>query len=376
MQRNTALCVIIVDSATALGGAEIFLLLLLQHLDKERVYPILACNPGPMAEAGQRIGVEVHTVPLPRLRRSLFAPAALLRGSYALAKLLSSRRAEVVVSNTMRASYYTALAAGHIPLVWFVHDIYAPGRYVHWMAEHAKLAVAVSSSAATSLPKELPRIILPNCLDLPAFDAEISRLPNPRSSWGIGITVPVIGMIGSLRPWKGHADFIRAMTVVHQVLPQARFVLVGGDIFGLGNQYEQELRQLAAQSGLQESLIFAGQRDDIAAVVRSLNILVHCSTEPEAFGRVIIEAMAAEVPVIAYNRAGPGEIVQDQKSGILVQAGDIQALAEACQRLIVNPAWARELGRQGRSIVQNRYEITQGVNRFADALLTVTGGVR
>jgi glycosyltransferase involved in cell wall biosynthesis len=92
---------------------------------------------------------------------------------------------------------------------------------------------------------------------------------------------------------------------------------------------------------------FAGHVDDVTAVLADLDVLVHCSVQPEPFGQVIVEAMASGVPVVASAAGGPLEIVTDDVDGLLTSPGDVGELAFALSRLDHDPALRRRLTQGG-----------------------------
>jgi glycosyltransferase involved in cell wall biosynthesis/O-antigen/teichoic acid export membrane protein len=369
-----AVPVLFVDHAKALGGAEHSLLLLLRHLDRTRFRPVLACNPGRLADVARALDVRVAEVAMPRLKRELAAPVRLARGVADLVHVLKRERIAVVYCNTVRSSVYAALAAqcAGRPLLWQVHDILRPGVYLRWMASRAERTVTVSEAAAAPLrsvlPAHVPVVVIPNGVDPAAYARAGEAGVRVRRAWGVSADAPVIGLVGRLEPWKGQADFVRAMAIVSARLPAARFVVVGGAIFGEREAYRCELEQLVHELGLNETLIFAGHTDDIAAVYAALNLLVHCSIEPEPFGRVLIEGMAAELPVVAYAAGGVVEIVVPGETGLLVPFRDTRALAEAVLKLLRSPELARRMGVAGRQRVERVYDV-QTLTRQAEDVL-------
>ncbi len=370
VRATRPLRVLFVDHAQALGGAEYSLLLLLQHLDRQRIEPILACNPGPLGQAARDLPVRVEELPLARLRGEWSSPWRLLQGARLLAQLIRREQVDVVQSNVMRASFYAALAARWTrrPLVWHVRDIFTPGLYVRFMAHFSAAAIPISQASAAPLPAWLPSEIVPNGVDLAALDARRGSRDAVRAEWGVAPDAPLVGLVGSLRRWKGHADFIRAMAVVGERHPQARFVLVGGEIFGADPSYRRELRDLARSLHPRDRLLFAGQRDDMGAVLAALDVLVHCSTAPEPFGRVMIEGMAAGLPVAAYAHGGALEIVAPGETGVLTPPCDPAALGQAVAALLDDPARARALGRAGRRRVEQEYDV-RPLTRRVEAIL-------
>lgn len=367
--------VLFVDHAEALGGAEYSLLLLLKHLDRSRFEPILACNAGPLPEAAQALGVCVEMLAMPRLRGEPAALWRLARGVWHLARYIRRQRIDLVHSNVMRASFYAALAARLTgrPLVWHVRDIFGTGRYVQWMARQSRQAIAISRACAVPLPGALPVALVPNGVDLAPFDRGLAGAAAVRREWDVAETTPLVGMVGSLRPWKGHGDFIRAMATVRDRYPAAHYVVVGGAIFGDDEGYEAELESLTREVGLEGQMRFVGQRDDIAAVIGALDVLVHCSVEPEPFGRVMIEGMAAGRPVVAYDHGGAREIIVPGETGLLVPAGDVASLGHAVAALLADPILARRLGRNGRALAETDYDVLPLTRRIEGVLARAAG---
>lgn len=365
--------ILFVDHAEALGGAERSLLLLLEHLDKPRFFPILACNPGPLAEAARGLGVQVELVSMLRLRREITAPLRLWLGTRALIRLIRRERIDLVHSNVMRASLYASLAAwlAARPLIWHVRDVFAPGAYVRWMDHRAAVIIAISEATADPLPQSKLIHLIPNGVDVADFDLPPGTREQMRGELGLSATTPVVGLVGRLRPWKGQRDFLRAMTLVRERYPQARFLIVGGNIFGGDEGYRAELERLAQELGLGEATLFTGQREDLPALLSALDVLVHCSVEPEPFGRVIIEGMAARLPVVAYRHGGAGEIIVAQETGLLVPPGDVQALGQAVAELLGDPARAERLGQAGRRRVEGRYDVRPLTRRVEDVFTSI-----
>ncbi|NLG29418.1 MAG: oligosaccharide flippase family protein, partial [Chloroflexi bacterium] len=360
--RQDAVSVLFVDHAEALGGAEHSLLLLLAHLDRARFRPVLACNPGRLAEEARALDVQVAEVAMPRLQRELRGPVRLARGVRDLVRVLQNERIEVVYCNTVRSSVYAALAAqiAGRPLLWQVHDILRPSVYLGWMARRAERVVAVSEAAAaplrSALPSQLPVVVIPNSVELAPCARRGEGRERVRQLWGVSADAPVIGLVGRLEPWKGQADFVRSMAIVSAHWPAARFVIVGGAIFGEREAYRRELEQLVDELGLNETLVLAGHQDDVAGVYAALDLLVHCSAEPEPFGRVLIEGMAAELPAVAYAAGGVVEIVVHGETGLLVPFRDTRALAEAVLTLLRSPEVARRMGAAGRQRVERMHD--------------------
>lgn len=137
-------------------------------------------------------------------------------------------------------------------------------------------------------------------------------------------TAPVIGSIGRLEPGKGHDTLIRAMPRILARLPEARLHIVGHDVDGYG----AALRSLAAGLGVEGRVSFLGFRSDIPAFFADIDLFAFASRS-EGFGQVVVEAMAAERPVVASRIPSLQEIVLDRKTGLLVDPEDPVEFAEA-----------------------------------------------
>jgi len=361
--------VLFVDHAHALGGAEHSLLLLLRCLNRSRVTPLLACVPGPLRDRALAAGVPCHILPMDRVRGRLLGFLILIRGGWELARLARKQNADLICTNTVRGSLYGGLASllSRVPLVWYVRDMLTRGLYARMLGRLATSVIAVSEAVSRSLPCEAT--VVPNGLLPGEFVADPDAAAERRSQWGIAADVPVVGIAGRLRAWKGHADFLRAMRIVADAMPEARFVVVGGTVFEEGEPYRPKLERLAASLGLEGSVVFVGHQQDMPVVYATMDVAVHCSVEPEPFGRVIIEAMAAGRPVVAYAQGGPKEIVVGGETGLLVPPGDHEALGLATLALLQDWERRREMGEAARARVMARYDAHGVAHRVEDVLV-------
>jgi glycosyltransferase involved in cell wall biosynthesis len=171
--------------------------------------------------------------------------------------------------------------------------------------------------------------------------------------------------------WKGQAVFIRAAALAARRLPRLRFQIVGSASpederpgpLGGGPSYERELRHLAVSLGLEGTLSFQPFREP-AALFDGTSLAVHASLLPEPFGRVVVQAMAAGLPVVAVRGGGIPEIVINGQTGRLVPAGDVDALAEAILALAGDRERCRALGKAGRARAEAQYSLEKMVSGF------------
>jgi glycosyltransferase involved in cell wall biosynthesis len=156
------------------------------------------------------------------------------------------------------------------------------------------------------------------------------------------------GMIGRIAPWKGQHVFVRAFARAFPDGPE-RAAIVGAPLFGADEDaYLDDLRALAERLGLNGRLELTGFRENVADELARLDVLVHASTEPEPFGQVVVEGMAAGLPVVAAAAGGPAEVIEDGVDGLLYPPGDARALAKTLRRLADDVPLRRRLGEAGR----------------------------
>lgn len=365
--------VLFVDHASGLGGAERSLLLLLAHLDRAVVQPELATVGGPVADAAVALGVPVHHVAMPRLRRSATVGVDVWHGANALADVALRRGARLIHANTVRAALYSALAAriAGIPWLWHMRDFWLSetepshggldGMLKRLLGRSALRVVANSRAVAAHLPTA--STVIHNGIDLATFDPSQEGCAF-RQQWAIPPDAPLVGMVGRLRPWKGQDQFLRMGARVAARRPDARFVIVGGNpLHEEANRYTKELRRLAESVGLRDRLTFTGQLDDVRPALAAMQLMVHAG-QPEPFGLVTVEAMAMAKPVVAFRHGATPELIEDGISGLLAAPNDGGALARHVLALLNDDAQRERLGRAARARAERYFDIERTVREM------------
>jgi lipopolysaccharide heptosyltransferase II len=180
-----------------------------------------------------------------------------------------------------------------------------------------------------------------------------------------------VGIIGRLTPIKGHLDFIKAMHKASRTVQDLRIWVVG-DAPASKDGYKEQIKVMTRRLGLWHCTEFLGTQKDIPEILSHLDLLVLATTTQEAFGRVIIEAQAAGVPVIATSVGGVVDIVEDGVTGLLVPPGDPQSMADATIRIFKDKALASSIAAAAYEKVRDRYTVDLMVNKtievYQDAL--------
>jgi len=348
-----------VNHTSLISEAEQSLLALLGDLDRGRFGPHVALpDDGPLARRVLEMGIKCHFVAMPRLRRTM-NPFRLLRFLVAVRRsarellaLAEREGADLAHSNSTIAqacvSFSGLMRMAGIPTVWHVRDMVVPARIGRRCAREATRIIAVSEAVRQRLE---PICGMPDRWCVVHNGVDVERFANAdgtafRDEIGADPGDPVIGMIAQMVPWKRHPDFIAAAKIVHSMLRSAKFVILGDDLFNDNPDYKLHLLQL----GDDPSIIFTGYREHIESAIAGMDVVV-LPSEDEPFGRVLIEAGAASVPVVACDSAGPRETIRDGKTGLLVPVGNIPRIAEAIMQLASDREEARSMGRNAHERV-------------------------
>jgi glycosyltransferase involved in cell wall biosynthesis len=172
----------------------------------------------------------------------------------------------------------------------------------------------------------------------------------------------VIGTVARLNPVKDLATLIRAFARVRKAAPPATLVIVGD------GEERQRLEAAAWELGVAADVRFLGERDDARALLPGFDIFVNSSIS-EGVSLTILEAMAAELPVVATAVGGTPEVIDDRRTGLLVPARDPDALSRALMSLAGDPAERRVLGAHARAAVERRFTIDRMVDYYAQSYL-------
>lgn len=174
-----------------------------------------------------------------------------------------------------------------------------------------------------------------------------------------------VGIIGRITPLKGHLHFIKAMARILRLIPHLKIWIVG-DAPASKEVYKEELQILVRRLGLWHCTEFLGTQKDIPGILEHLDLVVLATTTHEAFGRVIVEAQAAGVPVVATKVGGVIDIIEDGKNGLLVPPADSASMADAIMRIFKDPQLAKDLAQNAYVKVKEKYNVELMVKNTLD----------
>jgi glycosyltransferase involved in cell wall biosynthesis len=334
-----------------IGGAQTYVASLLPGLGGFDV-AVAAYGPGPLREAAAQAGVRF--LPLRNLRRPL-SPWRDAAALVELTRLLRRERPDILHASSSKAGILGRLAAfaARVPVRVFTAHGWAfaahtglASRLYRWadrlvrplttvtvcVAEQQR---AIGLAAGTCDAEHT--VVIPNAVEAataPRADANGRR--------------PVVVAVGRLKAPKDFLTLVRALVQLPRGSCEALLVGDGPDRPTL----EEEIKAL----GLSEHVHLAGERHDVPELLAAADVFV-LPSRSEGMPVSVLEAMAAGLPVVASRVGGVPELVADERTGILVEPGDADALAAALVRLVGDPGLRRELGGAGRARVEERFDV-------------------
>ena len=176
--------------------------------------------------------------------------------------------------------------------------------------------------------------------------------------WNIEKDKKIILLPGRLTPWKGQEVFIEAVNLVNIELGYEAFyaVILGSD---QGRDlYKKKLLRLSEQYRLANQIRFIDHCKDMALAYNVSDIVVSASTEPEAFGRVAVEAQSMQKPIIASNIGGSNETIIDEKTGFLFESGNAKSLSQKILKLLyLDEILLKSIGTEGRKNIVKKFNV-------------------
>ena len=189
---------------------------------------------------------------------------------------------------------------------------------------------------------------IPRSVNLEKFNVTKAHTP--------GKSYFMVSIVGRITPLKGHTYFIQSMAKVIRHIPHVKIQIIG-DAPAKKESYRQELELLVARLGLKDKVDFLGNRGDVPQLLAQSDVLVLSTVTQEAFGRVILEAQAIGVPVVATHVGGVVDIIDDEQTGLLVMPKDTDAMAKAVIRLLQDKALVERLTKTAKQKLLNNFTL-------------------
>ena len=186
-------------------------------------------------------------------------------------------------------------------------------------------------------------------IELDQFQPVTKDIKNQiRTKWGLGPHDSVIGIVSKLWEGKGHAVLIEAFQEIKNRINEAKLVIVGEGYL------QDHLSDLVQRYGLNESVLFTGFQKNVSEIIATFDVAILPSFF-EGMGRVLLEAMAMEKPVVASRVGGIPDLVDDGLNGFLISPGDVKELSDAIMKVLTDKDMADHMGKQGRKKVTDQF---------------------
>ncbi|MBW1716383.1 MAG: glycosyltransferase family 4 protein [Deltaproteobacteria bacterium] len=386
--------ILFVHERGGIGGAGNILYSLLAHIDKERFEPVVVLgSDGELADRIRELGFKCLSWPMPEL--VLFQNNSFLHSLVALGRnlrfiartvfgllyILHKENPDIVYANSLQAQFASCFAAKLFKkaLVWHVHNIQPAGfrqRTFNALVRLFPDKVIVVSKAVwdnvVGSKQTLSKIrLVYNGINAQVFASQKGIHSNIRDEFDIPNECKIVTMVSALSPWKGHVYFLKAMRLVVKQFPHLKILLVGDIILKREQNYRQRLLELARELQINDHILFTGFRNDAVSIMSQSDIIVLPSIKAESFPTVILEAMAVAKPVVATKVGGIPEMVEHEKTGLLVPPQDPKSLAEAIATLLANEDYSNRLGQSGLRRLKEMF----GMDKFIAGIEDVLSGV-
>jgi glycosyltransferase involved in cell wall biosynthesis len=362
-----------------IGGSYFSLLYLVSGLDRARFEPLVVfAADTPLRPRFEAADIRTLLRPMtPGIRLTGLVGGMVSRGinlyrgwvrdSLSLAALLRRERIDLVhLNNTVTGNHPWMIGARLAGIPCITHERGINVQFstrTRLLARSLKAVVCISSAVRDNLLARgfhySPLVTIHNGLD-PDLMHVTRRASEIRAEIGIGRDVRLIGMVGNIKSWKGQEVVIRAMAILRDEFPNVVCLLIG-HTSPSDAAYRDYVASLIESQGLLGRVIITGHRVDIANYVAALEIQIHASIEPEPFGRVLLEGMALQKPLVASGSGAVPEIVVDGQTGLLFEPGRPEALATALRQLLNDPARAAAMGAAGRERLVAEFSVQHNI---------------
>ncbi len=389
-----------IATSAFLGGAERVLVDLiagLRHRQPHWRVMVVCPATGPLLDRCSSLGVECRVVEMPRLLAQLGEGAFDGRGSGSASLFTSGLQLglgavvtplyvrnlraaidafapDIVHTNGVKAHVLSRWIAGNAAVVWHLHEYVSPRPVSRAMLQTGVAGISAAIANSRSVASDardaigVDAEVVENAVDLDEFALDGAALNLDRLSGLLPETDVVrVGLVGTFARWKGHEVFLRALAQLPGERRVRGYVICDAIYSTAGSQWAaSELRALAATFGLDGRVGFTGFQS-AAPALRSLDIVVHPAAAPEPFGMSLAEAMACGRAVITTALGGARDIVEPDRTAVVVPAGDAEALASAIRRLAESSELRQRLGAYARRAAEARFNPSRFVGQVMDA---------
>ena len=340
------------------GGVETGTLDLAKYLVRSGHKVVVVSAGGTLVSDLEAIGAKHYALAVHK--KSFFSMYKLVP---VLAQIINQEQIDIVHARSRVPAWIAYFATRRTKVVFITtcHGYYQKHPFSYVMG-WGKRVIALSNVIARHMIEDFgvlhERIrIVPRSVDMEKFKY-LSPDKKRKEEFNVGI-------IGRITPLKGHLYFIKAMARIARQVPRLKIWIVG-EAPASKEAYKEEVQVLVRRLGLWHCTEFLGTQKDIPGILAHLDLVVLATTTHEAFGRVIVEAQASGVPVVATRVGGVIDIIEDGKNGFLVPPADPKSMADAIFKIYKDTALARTLSENALLKVKEQYNVELMVKNTLD----------
>src|SRR3989339_284019 len=333
------------------GGVETGTVDLAKYLVEKGHYSVVVSNGGELVKQLESAGAKHYVLPVHK--KSLLT---IYNSIKSLRKIIRKEKIDIVHARSRVPAWiaYFATRKTNASFITTCHGYYK-NRFFSQVMGWAKLIIVPSEVIGRHMIddyKVQSRSIrcIPRSVDLDKFKVQ--------KEFAKGSPDKVVAIVGRITPLKGHIYFLKAMATVVRSNPYLKIQIIG-DVPAKKESYKRELEVLVKRLGIKDNVEFLGNRSDVPELLSKVDVLVLATITQESFGRVIIEAQAVGVPVVATKVGGVVDIIDDDKTGLLVMPKDTESMAKAVLRLLNDKTLAARFSVEAKKKLQEKYTLDQ-----------------
>jgi glycosyltransferase involved in cell wall biosynthesis len=329
-------------------------------------------SPGPEGELLKKSELlkkyDVKVITIDEMIRPIH-PVVDLKAYLKLKKLFKVEKFDVVHTHASKAGIIGRAAAWAAKIPYVVHTVHGPPFHKYagsfqnfiyktaerWAAKRCHKIYAVAQAMIDQYIEA--KIAEPKKFKVVYSGMELEPFLNSKSDkkFREKLSIPqnasVIGTVARLFPLKGYEFFIPVAAEIVKSYPDVRFLIVGNGIL------HDMLNKQIAELGLKNNFIFVGlvSPSEVYKYIAEIDILIHLSLR-EGLPRAVVQSLASGKPVIGYNLDGTPEVIENDVTGYLLEAQEIEGVAAAAIKILSNPEKAKEIGENGKMLVKEKFD--------------------
>ena len=378
--------ILILEGTSKLGGAQFDNILIQKSNNPEFYYTTVLPDKGDLFQKFSEENKSIKVISPPVFistsfyfgSKKILNPLAIIINffgyilfSIKLSKFISKNNFDLVVTNGMNPHFYGGLAAkfSNKPVIFRLMDVISNKmmfgfavKLFELFAKFVRAKIIVPSKSVSTLMFseefcDLNTEVIYNATDTLDFNPALAKQVL-REEYQIDKNTLVFGCYSRLVPWKGQKVFIDAAISYLRDGFKAKFLIVGGSLFDRSDFLDDLINQVE-RSGYTKDILFTGFRYDMANCMFSSDVIVVPSIHPDPCPRVMVESMALKKPIIGSNIGGIPEVVVDNKTGLIFEAGDFNDLKNCFSYFNENRNQIISMGEEGYARQHSKYKLVE-----------------